>query len=247
MIVEKQRKNNPFPPNLFRKWRMYMKKDGKTIQLGEELEKRMRKKEIARENQITGKQEELISQLKELTGEEWGVHKKKSQNSKVAFAQLITDNILVLSEHDYITTGEKAFLFEIAAYVDFKSNVLVKKEFRKKNKNEVDDNILPDQAGPTYFAEVFGKARQPLSTMMNKLKNKGILATAESGVQTEDRRVCTSRTWFINPRIICCGPKDDIDRATKMIFKGVLTSFPSKVEKDKNGKAKMIKLPVQLF
>lgn len=50
---------------------------------------------------------------------------------------------------------------------------------------------------------------------MNDLFKKGILGVAEAGITTEEGRNCTSRTWFVNPNILCCGPKDKIDRATR--------------------------------
>ncbi|MEX5523519.1 MarR family transcriptional regulator, partial [Bacillus cereus] len=47
---------------------------------------------------------------------------------------------------------------------------------------------------------------------------KGILAVAESGMTTDDGRICSSRTWFVNPNILCCSPKDGVDKATMKIF-----------------------------
>ncbi len=60
---------------------------------------------------------------------------------------------------------------------------------------------------------------------MNDLLKKGILGVAEAGITTEEGRNCTSRTWFVNPNILCCGPKDKIDRATRQIFRRSLKNF----------------------
>ena len=47
------------------------------------------------------------------------------------------------------------------------------------------------------------------------------------GTTTEDGRICTSRTWFVNPNIMCCSPKDGVDKATQKIFKNSLKNFVS--------------------
>lgn len=39
--------------------------------------------------------------------------------------------------------------------------------------------------------------------MINSFIEKGVLAVVESGMTTEDGRICTSRTWFVNPNIMC--------------------------------------------
>ncbi|MBD2790679.1 MarR family transcriptional regulator, partial [Xenorhabdus sp. DI] len=69
-----------------------------------------------------------------------------------------------------------------------------------------------------YLASEIGRPRQRLSPLMTSLKNKGILACAESGFKDENGRVCTKRTWLINPNIICSSRKTSIDRVTKHIF-----------------------------
>lgn len=57
--------------------------------------------------------------------------------------------------------------------------------------------------------------------MINSLMEKGVLAVVESGMTTEDGGICTSRTWFVNPNIMCffhffiewsnCGAKQRTD------------------------------------
>jgi hypothetical protein len=70
---------------------------------------------------------------------------------------------------------------------------------------------------------------------------KGILAVAETGSTTEDGRICTSRTWFVNPNLLCCSAKDDVDKVTQKIFKRSLKNF--RVE----GSSKKHQLPIYLF
>lgn len=77
---------------------------------------------------------------------------------------------------------------------------------------------------------------------MKSLKDKGILACAESGFSDESGRVCTKRTWLVNPNIICASRKTSIDRVTKHIFKGILKNFTL----DSDSK-KVHNLPVYFF
>lgn len=144
------------------------------------------------------------------------------------------DNINYLTEIEYLSSKEEAFLFKLAPYVEFKTNVII----QKINKNNVDTTI---PASPTYLAERFKIARKNISMTMNSLLKKGILGVAESGMTTEDGRSCTSRTWFVNPNIMCCSPKDGIDKATQHIFRNSLKNFKTDDSSIK------YKLPIYLF
>ncbi|PHE35003.1 MarR family transcriptional regulator, partial [Bacillus toyonensis] len=162
-------------------------------------------------------------------GEEYFIGKKKKPTDRVRFVQIIMDNIDYLIEIGYLSSKEEAFLFKLTSSVEFKTNVLVERETN-------------NPASPTYLAEKFKMTRQSISSVMNGLLKKGVLAVAQSGVTTEDGRVCTSRTWFVNPNVMCCSPKDGIDKATQHIFRNSLRNF--KVEDQ--GKKKH-KLPIYLF
>lgn len=166
-------------------------------------------------------------------GEEYFIGKKKKPTDRVRFVQMITENIDYLCEIGYLTQPEKAFLFDISRFLEFKSNVVV-----EKNK---DDDIKPHAASPSYLAKKLGKTRTSISKMMNELLEKGVLGVAETGVITEDGRTCSARTWFVNPNILCNSPKDDIDRATQQIFSKALRNI--KIE----GNRKKYKLPIYLF
>lgn len=172
----------------------------------------------------------LLQLLSKATGgEEYFIAKKKKPTDRVRFVQIIMDNIDYLIEIGYLSSKEEAFLFKLTSSVEFKTNVLVERETN-------------NPASPTYLAEKFKMTRQSISSVMNGLLKKGILAVAQSGVTTEDGRVCTSRTWFVNPNVMCCSPKDGIDKATQHIFRDSLRNF--KVEDQ--GKKKH-KLPIYLF
>lgn len=172
----------------------------------------------------------LLQLLSKATGgEEYFIGKKRKPTDRVRFVQIIMDNIDYLIEIGYLSSKEEAFLFKLTSSVEFKTNVLVERETN-------------NPASPTYLAEKFKMTRQSISSVMNGLLKKGVLAVAQSGVTTEDGRVCTSRTWFVNPNVMCCSPKDGIDKATQHIFRDSLRNF--KVEDQ--GKKKH-KLPIYLF
>lgn len=203
----------------------------------EEAEKKAR----ARDNQIeslveqaqlglTAEQQQMLLQiLHKTTGENYFIGRKRKKTDGVKFVQIIIDNVTYLIEIGYLSSKEEAFLFKLTSCVEFKTNVIIERGTSKP-------------ASPTYLAEMFKMTRQSISSIMNGLLKKGILAVAQAGITTEDGRVCSSRTWFVNPNIMCCSPKDGIDKATQHIFRDSLRNF--KVEdQDK----KKHKLPIYLF
>ncbi|HDR7695379.1 helix-turn-helix domain-containing protein [Bacillus sp. CH_48] len=176
----------------------------------------------------------LLQLLSKATGgEEYFIAKKKKPTDRVKFVQIIMDNYNYLSEIEYLTTSEKAFLMDLIPYVEFKTNILVE---RASKENEFDS----DSATPTYLAKKLNRTRGKVSQLMNGLMKKGLLAVAETGTTTEDGRICTSRTWFVNPNIMCCSPKDGVDKATQRIFKKALRNFVTEDNKKH-------KLPIYLF
>lgn len=176
----------------------------------------------------------LLQLLSKTTGgDEYFIGKKKKPTDRVRFVQIIMDNMEYLNRIGYFTNAEQAFLLQISSYLEFKTNVIIE----KGNSNEIETNA----ATPSYLAEKFGKTRESVSKTMNSLLKKGVLGVAEAGMTTDDGRTCTSRTWFVNPNIMCCSPKDSVDRATQHIFKRSLRNF--KVIGDN----KKHKLPVYLF
>jgi hypothetical protein len=205
-----------------------------------------RLRDIRDQANVEEKKKRLLDEIYDLTGEEYGIHKKRKPNSKVAFSQIIQDNVFALVENNYLTIAEEAFLFRITSFVEYKSNCLVERERRKQKKVEVaeefdeDGFLLEENATPSYFANYIGKSRQQISLIMNSLKKKGILATAESGMVTESGRICSTRTWLVNPHIIICGSKDEINPLLMRIFKDQLKNI-------KNKEGKKIILPVRLF
>jgi len=178
-------------------------------------------------------QKMLLQILHKTTGEDYFIGKRKKKTDGVKFVQMITENIDYLCEIGYLTQAEKAFLFELSRFLEFKSNVIVEKNTEDEGKSAA--------ASPSYLAKKLNKTRTSISKMMNELLDKGVLGVAETGVITEDGRSCSSRTWFVNPNILCNAPKDEVDRATQQIFSKALKNI--KVE----GSKKKHKLPIYLF
>lgn len=206
----------------------------------QEAERNARARELANENLVEQKKANLLAELNELTGEEFGVYKKRAQNSRVAFAQIIQHNVQLLVEIGYLTTSEESFLFKISAYIDFKTNVIVERDYKNQKKTNLEPYELPKAAGVTYMADLIGVHRTNASRLLKSLKNKGVLAVAETGARTADGRFCNSRTWFMNPNIMYCGDKSDIDNTVRFLFRDTLTNL-------KNKEGKTVKLPVNLL
>nr|WP_242490719.1 MarR family transcriptional regulator [Priestia endophytica] len=185
---------------------------------------------------LSGEQQKMLLEiLHKTTGENYFIGKKKKKSDGVKFVQILMENYNYLSRIKYLTNAQKAFLLDLVPYVEFKTNILV--ELNEKDSEEVNVNA----ASPSYLAKILERDRSTVSHMMNDLMQKGILAVAETGMTTEEGRVCTSRTWFVNPNIMCYSAKDDVDKVTQRIFQKSLRNF--KVE----GSSKKHKLPVYLF
>lgn len=222
-----------------------MAKDKKSvIDLMEEAEKKARARDLKFEQMhqqlkaggfSSEEQALLLQALQKMTGEEYGIYKKRKPTDRVKFVQIITANVNYLFKIGYLTNAEKAFLMDLIPYIEFKTNILI--ECSDDDSEEIDT----DAATPSYLAKKLNRDRAKVSVMMNGLMKKGILAVAESGTTTEDGRICTSRTWFVNPNVMCCSPKDGVDKATQKIFKKSLRNF--KVDGDN----KKHNLPIYLF
>ncbi|WP_117057597.1 MarR family transcriptional regulator, partial [Klebsiella pneumoniae] len=169
-----------------------------------EVEKnaRIRDLEIERkkhENHYTKEQEQGLGQaletLQNLTGAEYYVGRKRDH-----------ENIRFLVKIKYLTNTEKVFLFEVSCYLEVGTNVLIEKDSNESDKENI------NSASIQYLAKELGRERARVSSIMKSLKEKGILACAESGFRDETGRICTKRTWLMNPNIICTGRKSSIDR-----------------------------------
>ncbi|MGG1325844.1 MarR family transcriptional regulator [Bacillus tropicus] len=215
-------------------------------QILNQAEDNARKRDVKKQGKIhnnhyTSLQEKQLGQaletLQDLTGNEYYIGRKRDKFAKVEFSQVIHVTLLYLVKIKYLTTSEKALLLDLMLFLEVGTNVLIEK-------NILDNQIDPDainSASVQYLANELGRQREALSKMMKVLKRKGILACAESGFRDETGRICTKRTWLMNPNIICCGKKERIDKVTKHIFKDMLRNF--KVE----GSSEIHNLPIYFF
>lgn len=143
--------------------------------------------------------------LSKATGKDLYIGTKRSPQSKVRFAQIIQENLKFFSKHDYLTLSEKGFLMDIMPYVAFHSNALV---FDIKSKNVDSMNI-------SELAKELERPRDRVNKVVNSLVKKGLLAKAESGVETSNAK---AYSLFVNPHIIYAGDKDNVLEHLKVIF-----------------------------
>jgi len=222
-----------------------MKKNGKEV-LSEgiqEAERKARLRDLSQQDPSGFSIEDrnfVLGMVNKMFGDDYYIGKKRKKNSKIAFVQIIQPNIQFLVRHCILTQAEKAFLIDISGYIDFRTNVIVDRDYNDVNIKKINNNELPKVANISFISDLVGMHRTSASRLMTSLKNKGVIATAETGMQTEDGRVCTSRTWFVNPNIMYRGDKDDIDPTVQLIFRDALKNI-----KGKNGEK--LTLPVNLF
>ncbi|AZR80807.1 MarR family transcriptional regulator [Bacillus thuringiensis] len=215
-------------------------------QILNQAEDNARKRDVKKQGKIhnnhyTSSQEKQLGQaletLQDLTGNEYYIGRKRDKFAKVEFSQVIHVTLLYLVKIKYLTTSEKALLLDLMLFLEVGTNVLIEKKILD---NQIDPDAI-NSASVQYLANELGRQREALSKMMKVLKRKGILACAESGFRDETGRICTKRTWLMNPNIICCGKKERIDKVTKHIFKDMLRNF--KVE----GSSEIHNLPIYFF
>jgi len=188
-----------------------------------------------------------------ITGKKHFIGQEKDPFAAEPFNQVIHRNLRLLTQIDYLTQAEESFLFRIQAYLEFKSNVIIKEEdkFKVKKKGKKQQQIdedtlfeLPKAATVTDIAKMIGKSRQNTSEVMNSLKQKEILLNPEgAGLITENGRTVTPRTWIVNPYIMICAPRKNevkLDILTMRLFQHSLKNL-----KDKDGKK--VSLPVRFF
>lgn len=190
-------------------------------------------------NNYTNLQEKQLGQaletLQDLTGNEYYIGRKRDPFIQVEFSQIIQANLRYLIKIGYLTNAERLLLLDLSCYVEIGTHVLVEKDVTNLDKDIINNASVTYLAGETY------RTRHGLSKLMTNLRNKGILACAESGFTDETGRICTKRTWLVNPNIICASRKTSIDRITKHIFKDVLRNFKAE------GSFEIHNLPIYFF
>lgn len=90
-------------------------------------------------------------------------------------------------------------------YVEFKIIILL-------GRISKEDEFETDNATTSYLVRKSNRTRGKVSELMNGLIKKGWLAVAETRTNTEDGCIGTTHTWFVNPNIMCCSPKEQVSR-----------------------------------
>lgn len=166
--------------------------------------------------------DEALKVLSKATGgKEIYIGTKKSPQSKVRFVQILQENLNYLYEHDYLTSREKIFLFDIMQYVAFDSNGIVL-DIKAKNLTPV--NI-------SEIAKLIKTERSHTSRIITSLVKKGLLFKGESGLEGNNAR---ASVIFVNPHIIYAGDKDNVNEALKLMFNRamkmpILKNLPNKL------------------
>lgn len=165
--------------------------------------------------------EKAIETMAKATGKELYIGTKRSPQSKVRFVQILQENLNYLYEHDYLTSREKIFLFDIMQYVAFDSNGIVL-DIKAKNLTPV--NI-------SEIAKLIKTERSHTSRIITSLVKKGLLFKGESGLEGNNAR---ASVIFVNPHIIYAGDKDNVNEALKLMFNRamkmpILNNLPNKL------------------
>lgn len=133
------------------------------------------------------------------------VPERKIKN-KAKFAQIIQENWLHLIQNDILKNEEIMFLNKILGFIGFRSNCLVQ-DIKAK------EQIPMTQ---TELAEQLKMSRTNANRLIKQLIEKGIMGKFESG---RDGLNAKMYALYINPNIILCGDRDNINETLKTMFK----------------------------
>ncbi|MEH7311659.1 MarR family transcriptional regulator [Priestia megaterium] len=156
---------------------------------------------------LTQEELDLANQLqaKANAGKMKLVPEKKVKN-KAKFAQIIQPNWGYLFEIDYLKTEEYKFLNRVIPYIGFRSNCLVD-DINKKS---------PVPLSQSDLAQKLGSSKSTVSRLVKQLIDKGIMSRAESGKDDVNARMYA---LYINPHIIYCGDRDNINETLQTMFR----------------------------
>lgn len=133
------------------------------------------------------------------------VPERKVKN-KAKFAQIIQENWLYLIQNDILKNEEIMFLNKVLGFIGFRSNCLVQ-DIKAK------EQIPMTQ---TELAEQLKMSRTNANRLIKQLIEKGIMGKFESG---RDGLNAKMYALYINPNIILCGDRDNINETLKTMFK----------------------------
>ncbi|MGW5891845.1 MarR family transcriptional regulator [Priestia megaterium] len=173
----------------------------------EAAERKARLRDIENSQVLSPEELDLANQLqaKANAGKMKLVPEKKIKN-KAKFAQIIQPNWGYLFEIDYLKTEEYKFLNRVIPYIGFRSNCLVD-DINKKS---------PVPLSQSDLAQKLGSSKPTVSRLVKQLIDKGIMSKAESGKDDVNARMYA---LYINPHIIYCGDRDNINETLQTMFR----------------------------
>ncbi|PGA17722.1 hypothetical protein COL65_15120 [Priestia aryabhattai] len=173
----------------------------------EAAERKARLRDIENSQVLSQEELDLANQLqaKANAGKMKLVPEKKIKN-KAKFAQIIQPNWGYLFEIDYLKTEEYKFLNRVIPYIGFRSNCLVD-DINKKS---------PVPLSQSDLAQKLGSSQPTVSRLVKQLIDKGIMSKAESGKDDVNARMYA---LYINPHIIYCGDRDNINETLQTMFR----------------------------
>ncbi|MBU8855710.1 hypothetical protein CCZ20_27560 [Priestia aryabhattai] len=173
----------------------------------EAAERKARLRDIENSQVLSQEELDLANQLqaKANAGKMKLVPEKKVKN-KAKFAQIIQPNWGYLFEIDYLKTEEYKFLNRVIPYIGFRSNCLVD-DINKKS---------PVPLSQSDLAQKLGSSKPTVSRLVKQLIDKGIMSKAESGKDDVNARMYA---LYINPHIIYCGDRDNINETLQTMFR----------------------------
>ncbi|CAK8584075.1 MarR family transcriptional regulator [Priestia megaterium] len=173
----------------------------------EAAERKARLRDIENSQVLSQEELDLANKLqaKANAGKMKLVPEKKVKN-KAKFAQIIQPNWGYLFEIDYLKTEEYKFLNRVIPYIGFRSNCLVD-DINKKS---------PVPLSQSDLAQKLGSSKPTVSRLVKQLIDKGIMSKAESGKDDVNARMYA---LYINPHIIYCGDRDNINETLQTMFR----------------------------
>ncbi|MGG0556025.1 MarR family transcriptional regulator [Priestia aryabhattai] len=170
-------------------------------------EKKARIRDIENQKILSNEELHLANELqaKANAGKMKLVPERKVKN-KAKFVQIIQENWLYLIQNEVLKNEEIMFLNKILGFIGFRSNCLVK-DVKSK------EHIPMTQ---TELAEVLKMSRTNANRLIKQLIDKGVMGKFESG---RDGLNAKMYALYINPNIILCGDRDNINETLQTMFK----------------------------
>lgn len=153
---------------------------------------------------------------------------KARQRHPAKFVQAIVENIELLISQVYLTTSEKAFIFDLMPFVQMNTHAIV-------------DPHTGQFFSVSELARRLSRSRPKTSVLIEGLIRKGVMFEFVNVLELKNYgRSVTERPFFITPEIICSGDKNKIDAgiAELIIHHSVLKkmNLPWKLVREVNGK-----------